>query len=149
VQLAFFLPANKHPTSCEDVFGHTISEAAKLGVNVFPEVVFADFETAIHNAVTTVWPGCEVKACRFYLGRSWWRKVQSLGLSKQYGKKDSEVIQFLKKIFGLSLLPPAEVCDCFALEFLTNLPNDMRVEQLCDYVLENYVDADSIFPLPI
>ena len=46
-----------------------------------------DFETAIHSAVTTVWPGCEVKACRFYLGQSWWRKIQYLGLSKQYGKK--------------------------------------------------------------
>jgi len=51
VQLAFFLPANKHPTSCEDVFRHTVSEAAKLGVNVFPTIVFADFETAIHNTV--------------------------------------------------------------------------------------------------
>jgi hypothetical protein len=55
--------------------------------------------------------------------------MQSLGLRKQYGKKDSEVSQFLKKIFGLSPLPQAEVCDCFALEFLSNLPNDKRVEQ--------------------
>jgi hypothetical protein len=117
-------------------------------VNVFTPIVFADFETAIHNAVTTVWPGCEVKACRFHLGQSWWRKMQSLGLGKQYGKKDSELSQLLKKIFGLLLLPPAEVCDCFALEFLSNLPNDRRVEQFCDYLLENYIDADSTFPLP-
>ena len=33
---------------------HTVSEAAKLGVNVFPTIVHADFETAIHNAVKTV-----------------------------------------------------------------------------------------------
>ena len=59
-----------------------------------------------------------------------------------------EVSQFLKNTFGLSLLPPAEVCDCFALEFLSNLPNDKRVEQFCDYLLENYIDADSTFPLP-
>jgi len=150
VQLAFFLPANKHPTSYEDVFRHSASEAAKLGVNVFPTIVYADFETAIHNAVTTVWPDFEVKACRFHLEQSWWRKiVQSLGLSKQYGKKKSEVSQFLKKIFGLSLLPPAEVCDCFTLEFLSNLPNDERVEQFCDYLLENYIDADSTFPPPV
>jgi len=81
--LFFFLPANKHPTSYEDVFRHTVSEAAKLVVNVFPAVVYADFETAIHNAVTTVWPGLETKACRFHLGQSSWRKIQSLGLSKQ------------------------------------------------------------------
>jgi hypothetical protein len=71
VQLAFFLPANKHPTSCDDVFSHSVPEAAKLGVNVFPTIVFADFEPAIQNAATTVWPGLEVKTCRFHLGQSW------------------------------------------------------------------------------
>jgi hypothetical protein len=35
--------------------------AAKLGVNSLPTTVYADFETAIHNAATTVWPGLEVK----------------------------------------------------------------------------------------
>jgi len=80
-------------------------------MNVRPPNVYADFETAVHYAVTTVWPGCEVKACRFRLGQGWWRKIQSLGLSKQYGKKDPEVSRFLKKIFELSLLPPAEVSD--------------------------------------
>ena len=71
---------------------------------------------------------------------------KSSGLSKQYGKKDSELSQFLKKIFGLSLLPPAEVCECFALEFVSNLPNDKRMEEFCNYLPENYIDADSTFP---
>jgi hypothetical protein len=103
----------------------------------------------MHNAVTTVWPGLEVKIVRFRLGQSRWQKIQSLGLNKQYGKKDSEACQFLKKIFGLQLLPLAESCDCFALEFLFNLPNDKRVEQFCDYMLENYIDADPTFPPPV
>jgi hypothetical protein len=119
----------------------------KAGVNVFPTIVYVDFETAFHNAVTTVWPGLEVKECIFHLGQSWWRKMQPLGLSKQYGTKDSEISLFLKEIFGLSLLPPAEICDCFALEFLSNLPNDKRVEQFCDYLLENCIDADCTLPL--
>jgi hypothetical protein len=70
-------------------------------VNVLPTIVFADFEIAIHNAVTTVWPGLEVKVCRFHLGQSWWRKMQSLGLSKQYGQKDSKASQFLKSATAL------------------------------------------------
>jgi len=69
--------------------------------------------------------------------------MQSLGLSKQYGKKDPEVRQFLQKIFGLSLLPPAKASECFALDFISNIPNDKRVEQFCYYLLENYIDADS------
>ena len=80
--------------SYDNVFRHTVSEAAKRAVNVFPAIVYADFEAAIHNAVTTVCPGLEVKVCRFRLGQSWWRKIQSLGLSKQYGEKNSEAIQF-------------------------------------------------------
>ena len=48
-------------------------------------------------------------------------------------------------MFGLSLLPPAEVRDCFALVFTSNLPKHKRVEQFCDYLLENYTDADSNF----
>jgi len=44
-------------------------------------------------------------------------------------KKDSEVSQFLKKIFRLSLGPPAEVSDRNALDFTANHPNDKRVEE--------------------
>jgi hypothetical protein len=61
VPLAFLLLASKHQTSYDDVFRHTISKATKLGVNVFTTIVYADFETAIHNAVTTVWPGLKLK----------------------------------------------------------------------------------------
>jgi hypothetical protein len=60
-------------------------------VNVFSKIVFSDIKPAIHNAVTTVWFGFEVKLCRFHLGQNWLRKIQSLGLSKQDGKKESEV----------------------------------------------------------
>jgi hypothetical protein len=62
-------------------------------------------------------------------------KIQFLGLGKQYGKNDSEVSQFLKKIFRLSLLPP-EVSDNFALDFISNIPNDKRVEQFSACLLE-------------
>jgi hypothetical protein len=43
----------------------------------------------------------------------------------------------LKKIFGLSLLPPAEVSDCFALDFISSLSNDKRVELSYYYLPEN------------
>jgi len=72
-------------------------------------------DIAIHNAVTTVWLGCEVEASQFHLGQSWWLKIGSLGLNKQNGSKNSVVRKFLKKIFGLSLLSAAEVSGCFTL----------------------------------
>jgi len=35
------------------------------------------------------------------------------------------------------------------LEILFNLPDDQGVEKFCDYLLENYIDADSNFLLPV
>ena len=64
-------------------------------------------------------------------------------------KKDSEISPFLKKIVGLLLLPQSEVSDCFALEFLSNFPNDRRLEKFSDYLQEHCIDADSTFPLLI
>jgi hypothetical protein len=83
VPRAFFLLANKHQTFYEDIFRHTVSETAKLGVNVFPPNVYAEFETSIHNAVTMLRPGCEVKACRFHLGQSWWRGKKTIFVTQQ------------------------------------------------------------------
>jgi hypothetical protein len=145
----FFLLTNKPQTSYEGAFRYTVPKTAKLGMNVCPKAVYADFETTIHEAVRTVWPGCEVKARRFHLGQSWWRKTQSLGLSKQHGQKDSEVSQFLKKIFGLSPLAPAENGDCFASDFIFHIPKDWRVEQFCDCLPEHNIDANSTFPRSI
>ena len=134
--LAYFLVTNKRQTSYEDVFRYRASKAAELGVKLCPAVVHANFETAIPNTVTTVWPSCEVQARRFVLDQSWWRKILSLGLSKQYGKKDSEKSQFLKKTFGLSLLPPAEVGDCLRLT-LYPVYRTISEWKFCDYLLEN------------
>ena len=64
-------------------------------------------------------------------------------------ERKTEASHILKTIFGLSLLPPVAVSDCFALDCISNLPNDRRVEEFCDYLLENYFDADSTFPPPV
>ena len=118
-------------------------------MNVYPTIVYADFETAIYNAVTTVWPGLEFKTCRFHLGQSWWRKIQSLVLSKQYRKKDSEVSQFLKKNIRTVTFTTGGSLRLLCVGIFINLPNDKRVEQSCDYLLENYIHADSTFPPPV
>jgi hypothetical protein len=55
----------------------------------------------------------------------------------------------MKTIFRVSLLPTAEVSDCFAFGFISNFPNDKREEQFCGYLLENNMDTDSTFPPPV
>jgi hypothetical protein len=64
--------------------------------HIRPEIIFADFENAIHLAVSEVWPQSKLRRCRFHLGQAWWRKIQSLGLSDEFKNKDSEIGQILK-----------------------------------------------------
>jgi hypothetical protein len=64
-------------------------------------------------------------------------------------ERKTEVSQFLKKIFRLPLLPPAEVGDCFALDFIIQSTERWAMEQFCDYLLENDIDEDSTFPPPV
>jgi len=42
-------------------------------------LVLTDFEKAAMNAVSTVLPASRLHGCRF-LGHSWWRRIQALGL---------------------------------------------------------------------
>ena len=79
--------------------------------------MFADFEKAIHLAILSVWPSITLKGCRFHLGQSWYRKIQSIGLSSKY-KIDSDISKYLKYFFGLPFLRPDEVIDLAASQMI-------------------------------
>ena len=74
-----------------------------------------------------MWTVCEVKTYRFHLGQRWWRKIQSLGMSKRYGKKEFDVSVFEENNQTV-VFTTREIQRLFAFEFISNLPNDRRVE---------------------
>ena len=117
-------------------------------VNVFPTMFYTDFETAIIKAVTTMCPSCEVKMS-FPFTTELVAEHTIFGTQQALWKIESELSQFLKKIFRLSPLPPAEFSDCIALDFVSYHPNDTRMEVFCNYLLENYIVAGSTFPPPV
>jgi hypothetical protein len=45
-----------------------------------------------------------VKCCRFHLGQSWWRKIQSLSLSNEYKDKESDIGKWLLMTFGIMFI---------------------------------------------
>jgi len=108
--------------------------------------LYADFEKAIHNAARHVWPSIEVKGCRFHLGQSWYRKIQQLGLSNAYKKNNTDISNFLKLFFGLPFLRGDMVEDCFVFDIMALQPQDNRIVQFTDYILETYITNDAEFP---
>jgi len=48
--------------------------------------------------------------------------------------------------FGLSLLPCDEVAESFAEDIMFDMSDDVRCRKFADYVVDNFVAADSDFP---
>jgi len=96
-------------------------------------------ELGIHVAIFEVWPLAQLKGCRFHLGQSWWRKIQQLGLSKEFKNKDSEIGQTLKLFFGLSLLSPEEINNCYINDLMSLKPINERLDEFFDYILKHYI----------
>jgi len=72
ITLAFFLLLNKESKTYERAFTYLNKSCLKYNVTFVPDIVFVDFEIAIHKAVCTVWTEAEIKGCRFHLGQSWY-----------------------------------------------------------------------------
>lgn len=111
-----------------------------------PKFIVSDFEKSIHNAVEFVWPGVSIIGCRFHLAQSWYRKLQKLGLASEYNSANNEVGQWLNYVFGLPFLHPNEVSDCFTLDLMGIQPNDNRVVEFSDYLVDTYINEEAMFP---
>ena len=91
----------------------------------------------------------DMHGCRFHLGQSWWRHIQTLGLSEDYKAKGTPVSEWLMLFFGLSLLSPNDVITAFTEEIMPSMPTDDRCQRFADYVVDNYIDDGCDFPVSI
>jgi len=58
-----------------------------------------------------------------------------IGLSIEYWKDaNSEIGQWLKWILGLPLLNAEEVSESFIEDFISVVPDDVRLKKICDYL---------------
>jgi len=92
--IAYFLLPDKKFESYQKAFNGLIERCSTFNFNFKPDLIFVDFETSIHKAIRLTWPLATIKGCRFYLGQSSWRKIQSLGLSTDYKDKESDIGEF-------------------------------------------------------
>ena len=98
------------------MFQQLVHSCSQVGVDLKIAVRHLEFEIAVHEAVRSVWPNVIIKACQFHLGQAWYRKIQNLGLSKEYKDLESDIGMLLKTFFGLSYLDSSDVADCFAFD---------------------------------
>lgn len=52
----------------------------------------------------------------------------------------------MRHIFGLTFLHPNDVGSVFVEDFVADKPNDVRVTEFVDYLVETYIEEDACFP---
>lgn len=146
IPVAFCLLTNKAQSTYVQLFRLIQRKLEEINCAFLPKCIVADFEQAIHGAISQVWPHCAITGCRFHLGQAWYRNIQKLGLSNDYQNPESEKGEWLRYLFGLPFLDPEDVGDCFALDFAEFQPVDDSVTHMADYLVTNYISEDAKFP---
>lgn len=153
IQLCYAILPNKTTVT----YTHFLKKLVEMCPPLNPKHVVLDFETAIHHAILSQWPTTELKGCRFHLRQAWYRRIQKLGLQVTYQKKKSatgETIisedgRWLRYVFGLVYLKPSEVHDAFMHDLIPIRPQCPKLKAFSDYILEYYLNNDSLFPPPL
>ena len=109
VPLGFALLPSKTENCYTRMWNLLIPKCRELKLTISPEHTHIDFELAMHNSLRAVFPSAKIDCCRFHMGQSLWRKIQSVGLSTQYKDKTTDIGKWLTMFFGLPILPSNEV----------------------------------------
>nr|CAI5860740.1 unnamed protein product [Callosobruchus analis] len=64
----------------------------------------------------------------------------------EYRAANNEIGKWLNYVFGLPFLEPNEVPDCFSMDLMSTQPNCSRAVEFSDYLVENYIDEEAMFP---
>ena len=79
-----------------------------LNIPLVPEFIVTDYDSGVILAVRTVFFGSEQVGCWFHYSQCIYRKIQDIGLSREYSS--NEIIQTVsRKLFSLPFLPPNEI----------------------------------------
>ncbi|XP_054709080.1 uncharacterized protein LOC129218781 [Uloborus diversus] len=136
-----FLP-NKTKATYLTLFKNLKIQAEKFGFKFQPPSAMLDFEAGAINALEEVFPFINVKGCYFHYSQAIWRKVQELGLVKNYVNSE-ETRTWIRRIIALPLVPMDEVSEAFLL-LLEDAPQQTRaVRKMIDYVVDTWLDENN------
>jgi hypothetical protein len=96
-----------------------------------PKNVTVDFEAAAISALRVVFPSAKVNGCHFHIKKCLWRKVQELGLTREY-RENEEIRMQIRMCAALAFLRPEDVIDGW-LQIHSQAPNVTKLSEFFDY----------------
>ncbi len=111
----------------------------RIGLQFLPATVFIDFESAVINTVTQLFPEARIRGCLFHFAQAIWRNVQKAGLTVRY-KDDEAFNRVVRRALALPLLPPEQVEDVWMAALNEIADDDDSAMCFNDYVTTTWVD---------
>lgn len=109
-----------------------------------PQSVLMDYELAIHNAVSSVWPSSTRRGCFFHFKKALFRNLVQSNLGEEYSVPDSDIRKSFALMGALAFVPENDVLTCWRhLEPL--LPPDMA--DFTSYFQRTWIGSSSTDPM--
>jgi len=138
VPLVIALLERKTKTSYKSLFDVLKTEVQRrFNRQLDPPRVSTDYETAAISAAQESFPGTIVSGCLFHLGQSFWRKLQTEGLTEEYRREANEELRAdFHSLIALAFVPEEDVIEAF--ESLAASASE-ELQPVLDHVEDNYV----------
>lgn len=146
IPVCYALLPDKLETTYKRLFELLKMKAHQYNIELSPEIIQIDFEKAVINAVSQIFPNSSIRGCYFHFTQAIWRGVQRYGLINEY--KESESIgRLVRRALGLPFLPLSSIDDVW-MRVIGECPPECQ--EFIDYVTSTYVDdVDAMFPREI
>ena len=98
-----------------------------------------DFEQAMMDAIGEEIPGAQSRGCLFHYTQAVWRKIQALGLQKDYNE-GRELQDCCRQMMALPFLPEAEIQAAFG--WLLDIVHDLHptMQAFTNYINQQWVN---------
>ena len=97
------------------------------------------------NALSTIFPNVQRRGCRFHLGQSWWRRIQTLGMSEDYSDKNSAFRSGRCCFSGCRCCLRMKSVRHLLMKYCLPFRPDDRYRKFADYVVDHYIDPGCDF----
>ncbi|XP_076448513.1 uncharacterized protein LOC143285168 [Babylonia areolata] len=115
-----------------------------------PQVIIADFEMGLWNAVETELPTATLLGCYFHLTQNFWRKIQELGLARPY-RMNQRLQDTVRKVMAIGYLPIPLLRNNFRALEQSRRPRRLvnhfpALQDFFNYVGNTYIQPNAAFP---
>ena len=111
-----------------------------------PQSFTIDFEAAMITAINTVFPVARIMGCLFHFTQCLRRKVQEIGLSRQYAANSgkNEIQKTVRRVAALAFVKIEDLDESFT-EIVQQMPENDQLDEFMSYFYDNFFKRNSRF----